>query len=199
MPPNDSRRPLRRGHADEARRRRCAASSCCSREKSGWSPADQQAADALAKNGAMVVGVDTARYAARLNRRRRRKACHNLVGDAEAVSHQLERGVQIEPLFRADRRGHGAGRDPRRTHCWRRRRRTPSRARLSLDAEQQLDARFDLCPPDPTIIARQGLAGLRRARRAAGGPHEGRRARRDDRAASAGASRDATKTSPTCR
>ena len=52
--------------ADEARRPDARLRRAVLRE-SGWSPADQQAADALAKNGAMVVGVDTARYAATCN------------------------------------------------------------------------------------------------------------------------------------
>lgn len=38
---------------------------------SGWSAADQQTADALAKAGAMTVGVDTARYAANLSAKKK--------------------------------------------------------------------------------------------------------------------------------
>jgi type IV secretory pathway VirJ component len=44
-----------------------------------WTPADTQTADALAKDGAMVVGVDTARYAAKLPAEK--ETCHNLVGE----------------------------------------------------------------------------------------------------------------------
>ncbi|WP_049020542.1 AcvB/VirJ family lysyl-phosphatidylglycerol hydrolase, partial [Burkholderia cenocepacia] len=40
----------------------------------GWRAADQQAADALAKAGAMTVGVDSARYAANLAAKQ--ETCH---------------------------------------------------------------------------------------------------------------------------
>ncbi len=62
-----------------------------SRER-GWGAADQQAADALAQAGAMTVGVDSERYAANLAAKQ--ETCHHLDGDAEAVSHQLERLAQ---------------------------------------------------------------------------------------------------------
>ncbi|MFX6949739.1 AcvB/VirJ family lysyl-phosphatidylglycerol hydrolase, partial [Acinetobacter baumannii] len=44
----------------------------------GWRAADQQAADALAKAGAMTVGVDSTRYAANLAAKQ--ETCHHLDG-----------------------------------------------------------------------------------------------------------------------
>jgi type IV secretory pathway VirJ component len=128
-------------------------------EKSGWSPADQQAADALAKNGAMVVGVDTERYAARLQSPAEKESCHNLVGDAEAVSHQLERGVQTSRYFAPIVAGTGQGgllaerilaQAPENTVA----------GAVALNADKQLDARFDLCPPDPTITHDKAMPGF---------------------------------------
>src|SRR6185437_6277758 len=66
-------------------------------QASGWNAADQQTADALAKAGALTVGVDTARYAARLSGEK--ESCHQLVGDAEALSHQLERQAHSSHYF----------------------------------------------------------------------------------------------------
>ena len=126
-------------------------------EQGGWSAADQQAADALAKNGAMVVGVDTARYAAQLPAQK--EACHNLVGDAEAVSHQLERGVQSSRYFSPIVAGTGQGallaerilaQAPENTIA----------GAVSLAADKSLDARFAPCPPDPTITHGKGLPGF---------------------------------------
>ena len=65
--------------------------------EAGWNAADQQAADALAKAGAMTVGVDSERYA--MNLAAKQEACHHLDGDAEAVSHQLERLAQSSRYF----------------------------------------------------------------------------------------------------
>jgi type IV secretory pathway VirJ component len=122
-----------------------------------WTPADQQAADALAKNGAMVVGVDTARYAAKLPGEK--ESCHNLVGDAEAVSHQLEREVQSSRYFAPILMGTGQGgvlatkilaQAPDNTVA----------GALALNPDLQLDARFNLCPPDPTITHAKGLPGF---------------------------------------
>jgi type IV secretory pathway VirJ component len=122
-----------------------------------WTPADSQAADALAKNGAMVVGVDTARYAAKLPMEK--ESCHNLVGDAEAVSHQLERGVQSSRYFAPILIGTGQGgalaakilaQAPDNTVA----------GALALNPDPQLDARFNLCAPDPTITHAKGLPGF---------------------------------------
>ncbi|SAL13511.1 virulence factor family protein [Caballeronia telluris] len=128
-------------------------------EKSGWSPADQQAADALAKNGAMVVGVDTEHYAARLHSPAEKESCHNLVGDAEAVSHQLERGVQTSRYFAPIVAGTGQGAILAERILAQAPENTVAGA-VSLDADKQLDARFSLCPPDPTITHGRGLPGF---------------------------------------
>ncbi len=118
-------------------------------QASGWSPADQQSADALAKAGALTVGVDTARYAANLNAKK--ETCHQLVGDAEALSHQLERQSQSSRYFAPIVAGTGQG----ATLAMHVLEQAPSNTiagAVSVDAERNLDARFQPCPPDPTMI-----------------------------------------------
>ncbi|MEA3086933.1 MAG: hypothetical protein QOC89_4630 [Paraburkholderia sp.] len=115
----------------------------------GWNAADQQTADALAKAGALTVGVDTARYAANLGAKQ--EACHQLVGDAEALSHQLERQSQSSRYFAPIVAGTGQG----ATLAMHVLEQAPSNTvagAVSVDAERNLDARFQPCPPDPTII-----------------------------------------------
>ena len=115
----------------------------------GWSAADQQSADALAKAGALTVGVDTARYAANLSAKK--ETCHQLVGDAEALSHQLERQSQSSHYFAPIVAGTGQG----ATLAMRVLEQAPSNTiagAVSVDAERTLDARFQPCPPDPTVI-----------------------------------------------
>ncbi|MFM0740594.1 virulence factor family protein [Paraburkholderia xenovorans] len=118
-------------------------------QDSGWSAADQQSADALAKSGAMVVGVDTARYAANLTQKK--EACHKLVGDAEALSHQLERQAQSSRYFAPIVAGTGQG----ATLAMHVLEQAPSNTiagAVSVDAQRDLDPRFQPCPPDPTVI-----------------------------------------------
>ena len=118
-------------------------------QASGWSAVDQQAADELAKAGALTVGVDTARYAANL--RARKEACHQLVGDAEALSHQLERQSQSSHYFAPIVAGTGQG----ATLAMHVLEQAPSNTiagAVTVDAERTLDARFRPCPPDPTVI-----------------------------------------------
>ncbi len=74
---------------------------------SGWNANDQQAADLLARDGALVVGVDTARYAATLAATK--ESCHQLVGDVESMSHQLEREQQSNLYFLPIAAGVGQG------------------------------------------------------------------------------------------
>ncbi|MFM0212800.1 virulence factor family protein [Paraburkholderia sediminicola] len=115
----------------------------------GWSAADQQTADALAKAGALTVGVDTARYAANLSAKK--EACHQLVGDAESLSHQLERQSQSSRYFAPIVAGTGQG----ATLAMHVLEQAPSNTvagAVSVDAERDLDPRFQPCPPDPTII-----------------------------------------------
>ncbi|MFM0036323.1 virulence factor family protein [Paraburkholderia strydomiana] len=115
----------------------------------GWSAADQQSADALAKAGALTVGVDTARYAANL--KAKKETCHQLVGDAEALSHQLERQSQSSHYFAPIVAGTGQG----ATLAMHVLEQAPSNTiagAVSVDAEHTLDVRFNPCPPDPTVI-----------------------------------------------
>jgi type IV secretory pathway VirJ component len=118
-------------------------------QASGWTAADQQTADALAKAGALTVGVDTARYAANLSAKK--ETCHQLVGDAEALSHQLERQSQSSHYFAPIVAGTGQG----ATLAMHVLEQAPSNTiagAVSVDAEHALDARFQPCPPDPTVI-----------------------------------------------
>jgi type IV secretory pathway VirJ component len=118
-------------------------------QASGWSAADQQSADALAKAGALTVGVDTARYAANLSAKK--ETCHQLVGDAEALSHQLERQSQSSHYFAPIVAGTGQG----ATLAMHVLEQAPSNTiagAVSVDAEHALDTRFRPCPPDPTVI-----------------------------------------------
>ncbi|MBW9106042.1 virulence factor family protein [Paraburkholderia phenoliruptrix] len=126
-------------------------------QSSGWSAADQQSADALAKAGALTVGVDTARYAANLAANvgaepaQKNETCHQLVGDAEALSHQLERQSQSSHYFAPIVAGTGQG----ATLALQVLEQAPSNTiagAVMVDAERTLDARFKPCPPDPTII-----------------------------------------------
>ncbi|MEC5405443.1 AcvB/VirJ family lysyl-phosphatidylglycerol hydrolase [Paraburkholderia sp. MPAMCS5] len=122
-------------------------------QASGWSAADQQGADALAKAGAMTVGVDTSRYAANLaaTLAQKKETCHQLVGDAEALSHQLERQSQSSHYFAPIVAGTGQG----ATLAMHVLEQAPSNTiagAVSVDAQPKLDQRFLPCPPDATII-----------------------------------------------
>jgi type IV secretory pathway VirJ component len=57
----------------------------------GWDTVDQQAADRLAGEGALVVGVDRATYVSSLDA----ATCYNLVGDADGLAKQLQRELRI--------------------------------------------------------------------------------------------------------
>lgn len=128
-------------------------------EKSGWTPADQQAADALAAKGAMVIGVDTMKYAAQLKADKTEKSCHNLVGDAENMSHQLERTVQTNHYHAPILVGTGQGAILAESALKQAPDNTVAGA-VSLAADPMLDARFDPCAPDSTIIHAKGLPGF---------------------------------------
>ncbi|RQV07232.1 virulence factor family protein [Burkholderia cenocepacia] len=119
--------------------------------EAGWHAADQQAADALAKAGAMTVGVDSGRYAANLAAKQ--ETCHHLDGDAEAVSHQLERLAQSSRYFTPIVAGVGQGgaiakqilaMAPENTIA----------GVVAVGPAAKLDPRFKPCPPDPTIVRR---------------------------------------------
>jgi type IV secretory pathway VirJ component len=128
-------------------------------ERSGWSPSDQQAADALAAKGAMVVGVDTMKYAAKIKADKTEKSCHNLVGDAENMSHQLERTVQTNRYYAPILVGTGQGATVAESALKQAPDNTVAGA-VSLAADPMLDTRFDPCAPDATIIHAKGLPGF---------------------------------------
>ena len=124
-----------------------------------WEPSDQASADALAQHGAMVVGVDTARYAANLAADKTEKTCHKLYGDAEAISHQLERQQASSQYFAPIAIGTGEGgliaarllaQAPANTVA----------GAVSLDPSAKLDPRFAPCPADPTLSRGTGLPGF---------------------------------------
>jgi len=124
-----------------------------------WTPSDQTSADALARRGALVVGVDTARYAANLAADHTEKTCHNLYGDAEAISHQLERQQESSRYFAPIAIGTGEG----GTLAERMLAQAPANTiagAVSLDAAAKLDARFAPCPADPTLSRGAGLPGF---------------------------------------
>lgn len=73
----------------------------------GWTEADQAALAALGPEGALAVGVDTRTYLDNLAKGD--QACHNLIGDVEGLSRQLQRqhsGLQYDFPIVA---GFGAG------------------------------------------------------------------------------------------
>jgi type IV secretory pathway VirJ component len=123
----------------------------------GWTAADQQAADRLSQQDMLVVGVDTARYAATLAAIQ--EACHHLVGDAEAISHQLQRELGGATYFTPIIAGAGEGgllaeqllsAAPSNTIG----------GAISVDPAPTLDSRFNPCPPDPNMMHDRGLPGF---------------------------------------
>ncbi|WP_321786049.1 virulence factor family protein [Paraburkholderia sp. J94] len=124
-----------------------------------WIAADQTRADALAQHGALVVGVDTARYASNLGAIKN-ETCHKLYSDAEALSHQLERQQGSTEYFAPIAIGSGEGaliaqrmlsQSPANTMA----------GAVTLDpSTKPLDARFAPCPADPTLSRGKGLPGF---------------------------------------
>jgi type IV secretory pathway VirJ component len=131
-------------------------------DKTGWHENDQRLAQQLAEQGAMVVGVDTARYAQTLTHHQEDKSgCHYLVGDAEAVSHQLQREAHSSQYFLPILAGigqgalvaeHTLGRAPSNT--------IDGAVIVDPDPTAKLDARFNPCGPDATIDRGNGLTGF---------------------------------------
>ncbi len=128
-----------------------------------WTSADTDTAAALSKNGAMVVGVDTARYAQKLSARK--LSCNNLAGDAEAMSHQLEREIHSSRYFAPILIGTGEGAAVAEKAL----RQAPDNTLAGAVSMQvagsdgkaaPIDARFNPCPPDPTITHAKGLPGF---------------------------------------
>jgi phosphatidylglycerol lysyltransferase len=59
-------------------------------DASGWTSTSDEAAAALAHDGALIVGVDLPAFLRRLDAHPD-EACHNVVGDIESVSRQIQR------------------------------------------------------------------------------------------------------------
>ncbi|WP_322062553.1 virulence factor family protein [Paraburkholderia sp. J63] len=123
-----------------------------------WNAADQTRADALAQHGALVVGVDTARYAANLAAVKN-ETCHKLYSDAEALSHQIERQQASNQYFAPIAIGSGEGALIAQRMLSQAPANTMAGA-VSLDPAAKLDARFAPCPADPTLSRGKGLPGF---------------------------------------
>lgn len=126
----------------------------------GWQASDKKAADALAAAGAMVVGVDTPSYAAKLAVTKEGTVdCHYLVGDAEAISHQLQREAHSSRYFLPILAGVGQGALVAERTLGRAPSNTLSGA-VVIDPDTKLDPRFNPCAPDSTIDRGNGLVGF---------------------------------------
>ncbi|PYE27450.1 type IV secretory pathway VirJ component [Paraburkholderia silvatlantica] len=123
-----------------------------------WSAADQARADALAQHGALVVGVDTERYAQNLAAVKN-ETCHKLYSDAEALSHQLERQQGASEYYAPIAIGSGEGALIAQRMLSQAPANTMAGA-VSLDPAAELDARFAPCPADPTLSRGNGLPGF---------------------------------------
>jgi type IV secretory pathway VirJ component len=123
----------------------------------GWTAADAQAAHALAERGALTVGVDTERYAANLAATG--KACRHLDGDAEAVSHQLERQLKSSRYFAPIMAGTGQG-ATLALHVLAQAPANTIAGAVAVDADAKLAHDFLQCPPDPTISRGSALPGF---------------------------------------
>ncbi len=124
---------------------------------SGWSAADQQAAELLGRHDMLVVGVDTARYLAGLAGIT--ETCRHLVGDAEQISHQLQREQHADAYFTPILAGTGEG-GTLAEHVLSMAASNTIAGAISIDPAATLDPRFNPCPPDPTILHDPGLPGF---------------------------------------
>lgn len=123
----------------------------------GWQPTDQRAAAALAAQGALVVGVDTGIYAAKLAAMP--EHCHNLIGDAESAGRQLEREFDAPQYFRPILAGAGQGGALARQVLAE----APSNTFLgaaAVDPAAGIDPRFNVCAPDAAFLRGPGLPGF---------------------------------------
>ena len=123
----------------------------------GWTDADAQAARALAKEGALTVGVDTGRYAANLAATA--EPCRHLDGDAEAVSHQLERQLKSDRYFAPIMAGTGQG-ATLALHVLAQAPANTIAGAVAVDAQPKLNRDFRQCPPDPTVSRGSVLPGF---------------------------------------
>jgi type IV secretory pathway VirJ component len=123
----------------------------------GWTDADAKAARALAQEGALTVGVDTGRYAANLAATGR--DCRHLDGDAEAVSHQLERQLKSDRYFAPIMAGAGQG-ATLALHVLAQAPANTIAGAVAIDADADLHSDFHPCPPDPTVSRGSVLPGF---------------------------------------
>jgi type IV secretory pathway VirJ component len=123
----------------------------------GWTDADTQAARALARDGALTVGVDTGRYAANLAATGR--DCRHLDGDAEAISHQLERQLKSDRYFAPIMAGAGQG-ATLALHVLAQAPANTIAGAVAIDADASLRSDFHQCPPDPTVSRGSVLPGF---------------------------------------
>ena len=123
----------------------------------GWTAQDDQAADALAAKGMLVVGVDSGRYGAALVAAP--EACHGLYNDVTAISGQLQREHGADTFMTPITAGIGDG----GTLAEQVLRGAPSNTiagAISINPGVALDPRFNPCPPDPAIAHAHGLPGF---------------------------------------
>ena len=123
----------------------------------GWTDADAQAARALAREGALTIGVDTGRYAANLAATGR--DCRHLDGDAEAVSHQLERQLKSDRYFAPIMAGTGQG-ATLALHVLAQAPANTIAGAVAIDPDASLRSDFHQCPPDPTVSRGSVLPGF---------------------------------------
>lgn len=76
-------------------------------DRNGTSPSGDQAAQRLAKKAAIIVEVNTPEYLKRLDREKEK--CHYLVGDAEGLSRQLQRSLNLHHYLTPVLAGRGEG------------------------------------------------------------------------------------------
>jgi type IV secretory pathway VirJ component len=109
-----------------------------------WDAVDQQAADRLAANGALVVGVDRATYVATLDA----ATCYNLVGDADILAKQLQRERRAVTYRAPILAGLGQGARLAQLALTQAPANTIAGA-ASIDPDDALGLRSPACPRDP--------------------------------------------------
>jgi type IV secretory pathway VirJ component len=88
-----------------------------------------------------------------------RESCHPLVGDAENISHQLQRERRSTGYFSPVLAGAGQG-GTLAAHALAEAPSNTLAGGLAVDPDAALDPRFKPCPPDPTLSRGSGLPGF---------------------------------------
>ena len=122
--------------------------------QAAWAKADQAAADALSAKGAYVLGVDTETYLRRLGAKQ--EDCHHMPGDAEALSHQIERELGTAAYYAPIMAGAGTGGRLAESALAEAPANTIDGA-VSIDPDASLDSRVRPCPRE---TAGPGLPGF---------------------------------------